>query len=531
MHERYCALNVKKCSTCLEVVNIKDYEEHVQRHNNNKHNDVNAEKFGVQIKCDYCNMLFTQNEYDEHIKVCECKNVECRYCKMKIDFDLLIAHEDDCGARTTKCPKCKMYVVTKDYEEHVKKGKCRKQNENAHDNEMNIQQYRMSCSNNNNEERNKEYLRERDKYDERTKRIQQRYDKENEEVRNERVKRKEDKKFDVEKEMEIMQLKRDLMVNHNHNNNNNHYHHRDYNNDDYYKKRLHYHSRDDNRRNIRGGGEHNYNHHNNHNYNNHNNNNYDIKDNYQLHYNYNQMSSNEYKHQHNGDYLDDLYKKYTKSKEKATNNNNNTNKYVDNNIEDEEEDIVNITHNMKQIFHSNPKPNVNVHHNRPISLAITSQSKEKDINNNNHLDLYFDYKKRHTRPNKASINHANSLTHANNNIKHNHHNNRYHYQQIPEKDTNRLALEIEHLNQIIRKDNKRGTTQPNKVTTTQEREYEHEQHKAICLYKRQCKDNANEYKLRNQNFPFKNDSHLNSNVTENHYNYYKTKHHSNTNNK
>jgi hypothetical protein len=344
--------------------------------------------------------------------------------------------------------------------------------------------------------------------------------------------------------MEIMQLKRDLMAN---NNNYNHhrYYHRDYNNnnDDYYKKRLHYHSRDDNRRNIHDNNKHNYNHHHN---NNHNYNNYDIKDNYQLHYNYNEIKSKEYKHQYNGDYLDDLYKKYTKSKEKEEDNDNNTNtnanRYVDNNIEDED-DIVNVTHNMKKILHSNPKHNVNVHHSKPISLVINSQSKEKDINNNNnnnnnHLDLYFDYKKRHTRPIKASINHANSLNHTNNNNHNNnnrnYHNNSYHYQQIPEKDTNRLALEIEHLNQIIHKDHKRGTTQPNKVTTTQERDREHEreQHKAICLYKRKSKDNHGEYQLRNQNFPFKNDSHLNSNnVTENRYNYYKSKHHSNPNNK
>ena len=140
---------------------------------------------------------------------------------MKIDFDLLIAHEDNCGARTIKCPKCKMYVVTKEYDEHVKKGKCRRHNENVNENmnevNANVQQYRISVNNN-----NEECLRERDKYDERAKRLQQR----DEEQRNERVKRKEDKKLDIEKEMEIMQLKRDLMANNNnYNNNNHHYHH------------------------------------------------------------------------------------------------------------------------------------------------------------------------------------------------------------------------------------------------------------------------------------------------------------------
>ena len=515
-------MNVKKCVTCLEVVNVKDYEEHMQAHNN-KHT-ANTNTFGVQIKCDYCNMFFTQNEYDEHIKVCECKNVECKYCKMKIDFDLLITHEDHCGARTIKCAKCKMYVVTKDYEEHIKKGKCRRQqqhhneNVNVRDSEhLNVHHYRVGGANEERNEQYKERLIEKDKRDERAKKLQQRYEKE--EVRNERVKRKEDKRFDIEKEMEIMQLKRDLMAT----NNNHNYYHRDYNND-YYKKRLHYHSRDDNRRSIYDSNKHPYNHHNEHNHYN----NYDIKDNYQLHYNYNQISSKEYKHQHNGDYLDDLYKNYTKSKEKATHNNNaDTNKYVEHNIEDDD-DIVNITHNMKQILQSNPKQTANVNHNKPISLATTSQFKDNDIinNNNNHLELYFDYKKRHTRPVKASINHANSLTHTNtNNNSHNHHNNSYHYQQIPEKDTSRLALEIEHLNKIIHKDSRRGTTQPNKVRPVQD----HEQPKAICLYKRKAKDPPSEYKLRNQVFPFKNDVHLNS-LTESHYNYYKTKHHSSSNN-
>jgi len=67
LHERFCEINVRKCSICKEPVQKDEYEEHKSV----EHADP---------ICAFCHKAFPNTEYDSHIKNCSKKLYECQYC-------------------------------------------------------------------------------------------------------------------------------------------------------------------------------------------------------------------------------------------------------------------------------------------------------------------------------------------------------------------------------------------------------------------------------------------------------------------
>ena len=60
LHERFCEINVRKCSICKEPVQKDEYEEHKSV----EHADP---------ICAFCHKAFPNTEYDSHIKNCSKK--------------------------------------------------------------------------------------------------------------------------------------------------------------------------------------------------------------------------------------------------------------------------------------------------------------------------------------------------------------------------------------------------------------------------------------------------------------------------
>ena len=129
LHERYCSLNVRKCSICEEPVPIDEYNEH----KSNEHPD---------IKCEFCGKMMSNIEYKSHLKECSKKLFACQYCELYMNKNELKDHEYQCGSKTTTCPYCNQTVTKKDYELHLKfvcngNSKSNNNNENVINNIIN----------------------------------------------------------------------------------------------------------------------------------------------------------------------------------------------------------------------------------------------------------------------------------------------------------------------------------------------------------------------------------------------------------
>ena len=129
LHERYCSLNVRKCSICEEPVPIDEYNEH----KSNEHPD---------IKCEFCGKMMGNIEYKSHLKECSKKLFACQYCELYMNKNELKDHEYQCGSKTTTCPYCNQTVTKKDYELHLKfvcngNSKSNNNNENVINNIIN----------------------------------------------------------------------------------------------------------------------------------------------------------------------------------------------------------------------------------------------------------------------------------------------------------------------------------------------------------------------------------------------------------
>ena len=107
LHERYCKLNVRKCSICEEPVPIDEYNEHKSI----EHPD---------IKCEFCDKMMSNIEYKSHLKECSKKLFACRYCELYMNKNELKDHEYQCGSKTMTCPYCNQTLTKMDYELHLK---------------------------------------------------------------------------------------------------------------------------------------------------------------------------------------------------------------------------------------------------------------------------------------------------------------------------------------------------------------------------------------------------------------------------
>jgi len=106
LHERFCSLNVRKCSICEEPVQIDEYPEH----KNQKHSEFN---------CERCGKTFPSTHYNSHLKTCSKKLIECQYCGLPMDQNELREHEYQCGSKTKQCEYCGMNVPIMEYELHL----------------------------------------------------------------------------------------------------------------------------------------------------------------------------------------------------------------------------------------------------------------------------------------------------------------------------------------------------------------------------------------------------------------------------
>lgn len=106
LHERFCSLNVRKCSICEEPILIDEYKEH----KNSKHEDK---------KCEQCGKTFPNSLFSEHQKSCSKKLIACQYCGLFLIKSELHEHEYQCGSKTQPCEYCGENVPIMEYDLHL----------------------------------------------------------------------------------------------------------------------------------------------------------------------------------------------------------------------------------------------------------------------------------------------------------------------------------------------------------------------------------------------------------------------------
>ena len=106
LHERFCSLNVRKCSICDEPIQIDEYNEHKIISHPDK-------------KCEFCGFIFANKEYDSHLKICPKKMFDCKYCGLFMNKTELNEHEYQCGSKSIICEYCKMNVPKMEYDLHL----------------------------------------------------------------------------------------------------------------------------------------------------------------------------------------------------------------------------------------------------------------------------------------------------------------------------------------------------------------------------------------------------------------------------
>ena len=109
LHERFCKLNIKKCSICKSPVLIEEYEDHM-------------DEYHQEIECEFCKKTFSNADIEVHKRQCDCQLVFCMYCEMKVPKREKKEHEYICGAKTEECEICKQFVQIKDMKAHKIKG-------------------------------------------------------------------------------------------------------------------------------------------------------------------------------------------------------------------------------------------------------------------------------------------------------------------------------------------------------------------------------------------------------------------------
>ena len=106
LHERFCSLNVRKCSVCDEPVQVDEYAEH----KNLKH---------TELSCEKCGKKFPAAHFNSHLKSCSKKMTECQYCGLFMDQNELKEHEYQCGSKTKQCEYCGMNVPIMEFDLHL----------------------------------------------------------------------------------------------------------------------------------------------------------------------------------------------------------------------------------------------------------------------------------------------------------------------------------------------------------------------------------------------------------------------------
>ena len=102
LHERFCKENIKYCDICKEAVIKEEFEEHLLEH----------EKKNVDIKPE-------EERSNLSLQKVMSTKIQCQYCNLLLSYSELEDHENMCGARTTKCRICGERIIYKNLDNHI----------------------------------------------------------------------------------------------------------------------------------------------------------------------------------------------------------------------------------------------------------------------------------------------------------------------------------------------------------------------------------------------------------------------------
>lgn len=109
-HETMCKRTMKYCEECQDVIEIEEYDEHMNDHLASQINseiktvsaiepkeDVLTKEDSMDsISCIYCGLLVALSEYEEHENYCGEIHEECVYCNEEIRRKHKELHEQKC---------------------------------------------------------------------------------------------------------------------------------------------------------------------------------------------------------------------------------------------------------------------------------------------------------------------------------------------------------------------------------------------------------------------------------------------------
>lgn len=102
LHERFCKENIKYCDICKEAIIKEEFEEHLLEH----------DKKNVDIKPE-------EERSNLSLQRVMSTKIQCQYCNLLLSYSELEEHENMCGARTTKCKICGERIMYKDLDNHI----------------------------------------------------------------------------------------------------------------------------------------------------------------------------------------------------------------------------------------------------------------------------------------------------------------------------------------------------------------------------------------------------------------------------
>jgi len=122
LHQRFCYVNLRKCSICNENILIEEYDEHKENEHTKK-------------SCEICGKKFDSKSYEKHKESCSNKLIPCQYCELHLSEADLKEHEYMCGAKTVQCELCNENIPRLEIDLHMKytctqKDKIKKNNNN-----------------------------------------------------------------------------------------------------------------------------------------------------------------------------------------------------------------------------------------------------------------------------------------------------------------------------------------------------------------------------------------------------------------
>lgn len=102
LHERFCKDNIKYCDLCKEAIIKEEFEEHLLEH----------EKKNIEIKPE-------EERSNLSLQRVMSTKIQCQFCNLLLSYSEVEEHENICGSRTTKCRVCGERIIYKNLDNHV----------------------------------------------------------------------------------------------------------------------------------------------------------------------------------------------------------------------------------------------------------------------------------------------------------------------------------------------------------------------------------------------------------------------------